>query len=149
MAFPASVEIQAEALSRLRNAALELKRSAQRDQDKMADGPVTAADILTTLNRAKSAIEVFDVVAVIPGIEPYAQAQYDDSNLDLTAEFSSMRSAAVNARDWIVNNLPADSDGYLLLQTVDDMGNLSWRSFTSQETAGLRTKLQTIIDSVS
>lgn len=148
MAFPASTQTQADALEKVRSAAIQLKKNAQQVRDKTAAGSVEASIIISLLNAVRETIIVFDDVAAIPGIDAYVQAQYDDNALDVSAEFSAMRAEAVNVKDWIVANIPIDTDGYVLLQSFDADGKLVWREFTSAQTSDLRTQLDNLIATI-
>lgn len=149
MAFPASTQIQVDALQRARSAALEVKGKAQRKRDTMAAQSISGRFVLSVLDDVTAAIAEWDGAASVPGIDAYAQAQYDDTNLDISVEFNAMRAAAVSVRDWIVANLPVDANGWLLLRSVDASGQLSDRTFTSAQTEGLRSELDALIATIN
>lgn len=80
--------------------------------------------------------------------EHYVKAQYEDTHLDVGAEFTNMRDATVGVRDWITGNLPTSADGYLLLQSLDADNQLVWRKFTPSQTVDLRTRMDALIETI-
>jgi len=147
MAFPASTQVKVDALQKVRRTANQLKSSMQTKNDTMESKSVSGAFILSILGETKAAIAVFDEVAAVSGIVVYVQGQYDDDQIDVAAEFSAMKTAAENVRDWIIANLP-QSGGYLAIRTMDANGVIADRMFAPAATAGLRTQIDSLIATI-
>lgn len=84
--------------------------------------------------------------AAVSGIAAYAQAQYSDPAYDVAAEFTSMVNAITGVINWIVANFPA-SGGYIQKDQISAAG-ITVRSFTSAQTAGLVTQLDSLTSAI-
>jgi hypothetical protein len=147
--FPASVQTQADALAGARRTATTMKSFAQNVRDFMFAGTVSANQVQAVMLEFKTAIETWDAAKAVPGIAAYALAQYDDTTLDIAAEFTAMLSAARTVRDWVIANFPKDASGYILKDIYEADGAITVRQFTSAQTAGLRTALDSFIATVA
>jgi hypothetical protein len=115
-----------------------------------AAGSATASAILDVYDRLGRADDLFAEAASTSGIAAYAKTQKDNETLDVVAEFQAMRSAISAARTWIVNHLPTVNDGgtdYLALWTLGTY-NSEDRTFAPAGTAGLRTAMQAVVDTI-
>ena len=148
MAFPASVQTQADALAELRRFVIQMKQRAENRSAALNAGNVSGAYIIAMLEDLKYAITLFNATQSVSGISGYAQDQYSDPGLDIAAEFLSMKNAAIAARDWIIANIP-ENNGYILIRSIDTDGSLIDRQFTPTQTAGLKTLLDTLAATVS
>lgn len=77
----------------------------------------------------------------------YARTAEGDPAYDVAAEFTAMRAAVIIARDWMIANLP-QSGGYLAERTINADGTITQRTVTPAQTAGLRTVLQAVADTI-
>jgi hypothetical protein len=128
--------------------AVSVKGYCQRAKDTLAAGNSPATTILDLFVRLRQDRAAFAAAANVPGIAAYAQAQKDDAQLDLAAEFVAMLTAIDGVTTWIANNFPKDGNGFLLAQTLEANGPVD-RQFTPAQTAGLRTQLDTILATIS
>ncbi len=92
-------------------------------------------------------------VAGIPGIVQYAKDQKNDQNLDIAAAYTSMRTAIQAVTTWIEANFPTYSGqgGTWLLAYEWDANKTDFaqREFTPAQTAGLRTVLTAVADTIT
>jgi hypothetical protein len=155
MAFRATSQIKADGYSEAKRLALSMKNYAQSHHDALAAGNVSAnAIIFNLLQEFKSAIEKWDSIAAIPGINAYAQDQEDDANYNIGAEFTAMVSAAEAVRDRIVAEMPKATQppgvaGRIAVHTLAADGSISVTSFTPAQTASLRTDLTAFIATIT
>jgi len=85
----------------------------------------------------------------VPGLAEYAKTQYDDAALDIAAEYTAMRDAAIALRDWIHTNMPADAgSGAVLLESLNADGSLSPLTVSSAASAGFRTEADAFIATI-
>jgi hypothetical protein len=83
-----------------------------------------------------------------PGIVAYAQAQKGNGTIDISAEATAVLSAIDTVTTWIATNYPRDGSGYLLdRQIVGDA--FTYRVFSPATTAGLRTVLQSLANTIT
>lgn len=134
-----------------RGYATQLQKLASDSKTLMAAGNVSANVIGQLLDSFIIGKAQLNAAAGVSGIAAYAKAQEGDANYDVAAAFTAMMSACDGVINWIVANVPtATSGGFtgVLLESWSSSGR-TVRSFTSTQTAGLQTALQTFIDSVA
>ena len=82
----------------------------------------------------------------LPGVGQFAQDVINDPTLDVVAEFTALRTAAIDLRDWIHANFPTDStSGVDLSYTSGSDGTLTPLVFTTAQLATFRDKADVII----
>lgn len=141
MSFPASQDTLAGALSDASSVANRLKFLAQQLRDASAAGATGRAAYLNLQARLSEGITRWATLAAVPGLAAYAQAQYGNASLDIAAEFTAMRNAAITLRDWIHTNFPKDAgSGAALVYTYTQQGVPSELTFSIGQTAGFRTQ---------
>jgi len=145
MAFPTSRDMLSVGLARVQSQAGSIKRIAQNNRDRMAAGPITSGGILSLLDNINGALETVQVVRALDGIGQYAVAQLGQ---DVANDFQAMVTELTACRDLIMAAIPKDENGYLLIETMDATGNRIERSFTTAQTAALRTALDALIATV-
>jgi len=149
MTFPASQQRLASALDQIAIGANRIKHAAQSIRDDSSSGPITRMRAVSLQRQLWDTINRWDQAASVPGLAQYAQDQYANSGLDIASEYSAMRAAAVALRDWIHANMPTDSEsGAVLLQSLNADGSLSELTFSTSETAGLRTNADALIATI-
>jgi hypothetical protein len=91
-------------------------------------------------------VEMDAAVALGPDFVQYVKDQERDQNYDVAADFQTMRAAVIAIRDWIITNMPkqsqAGTDWWLVL-TVDADGVKTNRTFTTVQTAPLLALIDT------
>jgi len=146
MAFPTIFGL-ARAFTSAQTEAVALKAQVTTDRDAMAAGNVSADLVLALFDRLVEAKAVFDAVAATSGIVQYAKDQFDNPTLDIVAEFTAMSAAVDAAGTAIFNDFPKDGNNWLLAEKLTASGRTQ-RSFTSVETAAMRTALDTLIATI-
>lgn len=144
MAFRA---VKADTYNAIRSRATQLKKLATDSKALMLAGPVSASAVRQLLDLFIQGKAELNTAAAVSGIVDYAKAQEGDEAYDVAAEFTAMVSAAEGVINWIVANMPTNS-GYVLAEQWSASG-VSVRTFSTAETAGLRTTLDTFIATVS
>jgi hypothetical protein len=141
MAFPASQNTLAQALSLASTLGTKLKSQTQLLRAASAAGPTGRMAYITLQARLHEAITTWATLASTPGIGAYAQEQYGNGTLDIAAEFTAMRNAAITLRDWIGANFPKDAtSGAWLVHSYDTTSAVPTElTFTSAVTAQFRT----------
>lgn len=146
MAFPASQLLLAEGLRSAQRTALQIKAYAVKTNALMSAGPVSANVVLTVMSNMKDAIIEWNAIRQLPGIGQYAKDQFNDQALDVVAEFTTMREAAIDVRDWVINTFPvSDPGGFLERVMLESDGSITTRTFSVLLTEPLRTKLDALI----
>lgn len=126
----------------------QTKTLAQRLRDRSEAGPVSAETILDYLDSLVRDKAYFENVALTPGIGAYAADQYDGYSIG--ADFTAFIAEIEACITWIVTALPtSDPDGqgntWLLVERRDALtGAKTIRTFSSAQTAGLRTVLDSL-----
>lgn len=149
MAFRASNQHLADGYGEAKRVANQLKTYLQRRVAEMAAGPVDATVPMGVVAHLRAALDRFEAIKAIPGMSAYAKAQEDDALYDVAGEFAAMTDAIVNARDAIIAALPQDAGGWLLVESYAADGTIVPRTFTSVQTAGVRTALQAVVDAIA
>lgn len=147
MAFRA---VKADTYNQVRSLANQLKNLATSSRDLMAAGNVSANVIRQLLDNFISGKTYLTASAAVSGMVEYAKTQEGDPNYDVAAEFTAMINACTGVINWITSNIPTGTaNGFtgVLLEQWSASG-VTVRSFTTAQTAGLRTALDTFIATV-
>lgn len=110
-------------------------------------GPVSASAIENVFVELGAFRAYMAANASKPGLAVYVQAQYNDSELDISVEYQAMLTAIDTALTWMAANIP-QSGGYVLLDQWSGNGTISRRTFSTAALANLRTALQGVIDAI-
>lgn len=147
MAFPTNSTRRslASSLDRAQSQADSIKRIAQNNKDRMAAGTITSSGLLSLLDNMIGAKTILLEASALTGMDTFAQAQLGQS---ISAEFTTMMNAIDAAGAWIVTNFPK-SGGYLQSETWGAGGLRVERTFSTTETAGLRTLLDAVIAAIN
>src|SRR5690606_35516958 len=101
MAYPASTKTLHELLTLADGEAIRIKSTVQQFRDASAAGPVRREAILGLVGWLDTAIGVWDaVMARGADMVSYAQSQKGTA-FNLVEEFTAMRAAAADLRDWL------------------------------------------------
>lgn len=103
---------------------------------------------LAVIQHFGSVIDRFNEWAATPGIAVYAQAQENDVNYNVVAEFNAMLSAFISVRDWLIGAFPKDGNGFLSYQVLNVSGQVSNRVFTQADLATAVTLIGTAIATI-
>jgi hypothetical protein len=149
MAFPASQARLESTLAQVMGTAFKVKGAAVRLRADTSAGPVARSRFVGLMTDLERSVATWDALASTPGLAAYAKTQFDDPALDIAAEFTAMRAAAVTLRDWIFNNLPKDAgSGAVLLYTLETDGTLSDLTVSTAATAGFRAAADAFIATI-
>ena len=127
----------------------DLLRNKNRVQNaiaRMAAGAIESDEILALYRQLGQWRTSLQDVSAITGLNDYAQTAEGNPTYDVVSEIGATVTAITNSIAWVDSNYPA-SGGYLLTLSIDD-GDITFRTFGSAGTAGFRTQLQTIVDSI-
>lgn len=108
MAFSATQRSLQRAFEQLQQAAESQKVYLDTWAAKL-QGDITALDAIELVASIRRHLRAIDDAAATPGLREYVKAQFNSSAYDAVAEVASMRAALVAVRDWLINNLPANS----------------------------------------
>lgn len=157
MAFPSSSGTKkddaANAWNFLRAIAAQVKASAQSVVNESAAGPISAVRILEFSSNLASNRTQLARWAGVPGVAEYAKSVSGDPTLDIVAEYTLMfaqtdPTLAGSCAKWIIDNFPKDGSNNLLAAKFAADGTVSYNTFTTVQTAGLRTALGTLIATI-
>ncbi len=149
MPFPSQTDTQATGLARAQRLAGEVRRLAIDAAAQMSSGAVSANLITNVYSKLVKTKQEFAAIASLPGIGQYAKDQFNDTGLDIGAEFTAMLAAIDGAISRIATDFPKeDVTGYILKDKLD-AGGVSVRTFSSVATAGIRTELDNIVSTIS
>lgn len=147
MAFKASNIVPQEAYRTVKAAAVQLKINLQSFNVTMAAGNIGydfIRGIYRTLARANNQ---FTQLRSTPGLLAYAKSQEDDVAYNVAAEFSDMQAAITSAISWLEGNVPTSVT--IKPVTSWDDSTLISNEFTPAQTAQLRTRLASVVATIS
>ena len=154
MAYPTSRlrAVLARAFTNADSTAIRLRSQAGGWDAQMAAGPVSASlildDILADMRSSRATLIASRDTS---GILAYVQEQFDDAAIDLPTEFAALIAAIDAVIAWVVDNFPAGSPGagnWLERYQLAPDGTLTDRSFSTAQTASLRTELQALFAAI-
>lgn len=114
----------------------------------MMAGSVDATQIFALLDNLRAFIALIDAHSGTAGLNAYATAQIPGYAGTLTSDIATTRAALVACIDWVVANFPT-AGGYLQSHQINADGTRTQRSFTSAQTAGLRTELSAVLATIA
>lgn len=152
MPFPSSAgskpETLAQALALITTTAGVVKQQAQQIKAASLAGPTSASNVITYAGDLADNRDLISRLAATPGLSAYAQAQYNDGTLDITAAFNAMMTAVDATRSWVNTNFPKDGAGNLLEKKFDAQVRVQLNTFTTAQLAGFRTQLDALIATI-
>ena len=149
MAFPASTVTLEEAWSSIRSIALKLRIQVQALRDASAAGATGRNSYINLQRQLDQAVQQWNTLSATPGLQAYARDQISEPTLNLSAEFVAMRDSADALRGWIFSNIPRDgASGAVLIYTVDESGNRSELTVSSNAASGFRTQADTFLATI-
>jgi hypothetical protein len=144
--FPLSL---ADAWTGARNAAANIKLTCTNVLASIAAGPVSAQAIAALPGALTALNTQLTTYAAVPGIAAYAQAQVNNSSLDVAGSFTAMQSALAATISWIVANFPKDGSNNLLCLQFNGSNQPVYTTFTQAQLAGLQTQLTALSATIS
>lgn len=151
MAFPASTQRLSQALDGVSGAALRIKQQTQQLRTLSAAGPTDRRAYIALAQQLHATITAWAAAASLPGLPAYAQAQWGSDQIDVSAEFTAMRNAAVALRDWILSVFPKDAGtGAFLVSSYDAVTAAETPlTFTAAKTATFRTHADALTGAIA
>ena len=150
MAWPASQEYLVQTFTEANQTALRIKERTQDLRDRSAVGDLDRRFIFSHHQKLIEAINIFNTAKATPGIVQYAQDQFNDPTLDVTAEYTAMLDAATSMATWVVNNFPTDATTDALLMQKFGVGGVAEPLvFTTAQLAGWRTEADALIATIN
>lgn len=148
MAFRATNVVPQRAYQQVKGAAANVKAECARYITQMAASGANYVLLRDLYVFLKNANTQFATLAATPGIAAYAQAQEDDDQYDVAAEFATMQAAVTAVLTWMDANVPTSVTA-LAPSVWTATGPLISTSFNAAQTLGLRTALQAAADSIA
>lgn len=152
MAFPSDIGSKQDDLSRawasIRSIAGNIKTQSTILRDTSAAGSIEASRIVSYSVNLANMREQLARFTAVPGLVAYVRTQVNDPTIDVVAEYNTMLIQLNATRTWIVNNFPKDANGYILYHQLDSNGKLVQRLLTPAQTAGLRSELTNLINTI-
>lgn len=135
-----------QALIQILGCAGGVKTQAQGALATLQAGSVDTNWVYSLLDQINANLSFFTRFVGVLGLDAYAQAQIPGYSGSLVADGTAVVNALTDCRAWVVANFPKDSTNTFVLDyTLNSDGTRTARSFTPAMTAGLQTKLQTLI----
>ena len=126
------------------NLCTQLKKYVTDTRDLMAAGPVSGNVAVGLHERLISDRAKLIAIRDLPGMGNFAKAQEDDVLYDVAAEFNAVLAAIVAVRDWMVTNI-GSPNGWVTFSVT----GVATKTYTSAQTAGLRTQLDALITTIA
>jgi hypothetical protein len=134
-----------DAYNNIRGVAANAKAQAANALTTLA-GTVDTSFIFPMLDQLRGFIASINTWKAIAGLDSYATAQgYTGS---LNADCTTATNAAQGCITWVFTNFPT-SGGFLQAETLNADGSRTLRTFTTAQTAGLQTALQSFVQTIS
>lgn len=149
MAFPSSSVSLAETLLTARNHVAQVRSSAQSALTTLGAGSVDTNYVVRLMSEFRTLIAAIAQWKLVAGIDAAATAQWPNYAGNFTTDVTAVSNAAQGCIDWIVTNFPKDGSNYMLGFQLAADGSLTPRSFTSGQTAGLRTAITSFLATIT
>ena len=149
MTLPSSVNpYLGQALIQVLGQAAGVKQQATDALVQLA-GPVDSVWIFNAADIMRNTISNFNRFSGVAGLNAYATAQIPSYAGNMTADIAATVAATQSCLDWIVANFPKDTTAtYVLAYILNADGTRTARTFTTAQTAGLQTRLNTLITTI-
>lgn len=108
MAFRASTISLQQGFTQLLSLAMQEKAYLNSWSQRL-NSNITSLDGLEWTANLTRILANFDAISILPGLQAYAQAQFDDPLYNVGAEYTALRSALDAVREWLVTNIPSNS----------------------------------------
>jgi hypothetical protein len=150
MALPSTAISLNQAFVQVLGQAGGIKQQAVDALAALQAGPVTTTWVFNFLDVVKDAIGRFDRFKTIAGLNAYATQQAPAYSGTLTTDIAATETALQACIDWVITNFPKDSTNtWILAYQLNADSTRTPRSFSTVQTAGLQTLLQTLIATIT
>jgi hypothetical protein len=114
------------------------------------NGNVDAYWIFSFIDAVNMFMAGLNARSATPGLNAFATAQIPGYAGTMTTDIAAAVAAAQTCLDWVVTNFPKDSTNqFILAMSLSVNGTRVARVFTSTQTAGLRTAVQNLINTLA
>ena len=148
MTFRASNQTTADAYANIKRQAVETKAYMTNQATAMQAASSPATTPLSVIQHLQKVIALFDGWTATPGIATYAQQQENDPTYDVATEYTTMRTAMVNALNSLVSIFPT-SGGFMAYQTLNLDGTITVRTFTAAQLSSVVTLCNSVAATIS
>lgn len=148
MAFPSVTPSLASVLAQLQNTAVMIKSVGQANLILLQNGSVSTVWVFQLLDNLNSVIGTLNTLGATTGLNAYATANLPGYAGTMTTDITSVANAAQVCINWVVANFPVDSSGFLQGFKLNADGSRTVATFTSAQTVGLQTAIQSLITSI-
>ena len=135
------------ALGVVQNYAAQTKDRATNAVAVLAGGSVDTVFVFNLLDQLSGLISNLNAVKTTSGLNAYATSEVPGYAGNMTNDITATINAAQACIDWVVANFPVSAPWLLAFQLNAD-GSRTSRLFTSVQTAGLRTNLQSLLATI-
>lgn len=147
MAFPGTGS------SSLATAWQQIQSTAGQIKDKCtvlnAAASITRRSALELQNFLADSLALLDTNTAKAGLLAYARNEMSNPSLDLTSEFSSMRTALVAVQDWTVTNFPKDASNNLAVYSFDGNKRFADVNLTAGQLSAFKTQINGLAATIS
>jgi len=138
-----------QALNQILGRAAGIKADATNALAALQGGPVTTSFVFNMIDQMNDAISTLNRFKNTTGLNTYATAQVPNYAGTMTTDINAVISAAQACIDWVVSNFPKDNTNtWLLAYQLAADGTRSQRSFSTAQTSGLQTLMQSLIATI-
>jgi len=141
----ATAILPGEAFSLIRSYVPQYKAAAQDASATLAATSINTDYVFNMLDRLREIVVNLTSWKSVAGLDAYATA--DGYPTTISTDCTAIVTAAQNCIDWVVTNFPS-SGGFLLDNSLNADGSRTPRSFSSAQTAGLRTRLNALVATI-
>ena len=139
----------AYSLQNVQNIADAAKIRATNAVNTMSTGPVNSDYVFSLLLGLKSLIDTLETSKSVVGLDAYANAQIPGYVSSLVSDITATQAAAQASIDWVTTNFPKDSTAtYVLAESLNSDGTRTQRTFSTAQTSGFRTALNSLIATI-
>lgn len=148
MSHPSSSSTATQSLSDILDKRIALagavKQRTTSLQNAINAGPVDGGVLVNYLRDLTALRAQLVATRTAPGLNAYAKVYFDDTTLDIQAEFVVLRDAIDATRDWFFANMPKNGQNFLLVEQIAANGSLTFRQFSQEQLATLVTQLNAL-----
>lgn len=110
---------------------------------------ITRKTVLDYANSLADSLATLDAHVVTPGLLDYARKELNDANVDLAAEFATMKTQIVATQDWIVANFPKDATNNLTVYSFDATKRYADINLTAGQLTAFKNQLSLLVGTIN
>lgn len=149
MSLPSTTNSLEQVLVNILSLAQQTKAQASNALQTMQSQSISTTFVFRFLDQMGNILSAFTTFAATSGLNAYASANLPGYTGTLTTDINNVISAGNACINWVYTNFPRDNTStWILCYQLNSDGSRSDRTFTSNQTAGLQSLLQTFIASI-